>query len=405
MMLQLLAWAAAAAAAAPPSPPDAPGWSPDFKSAFTSSVFSYNTLESTMFAWQGKHYMMEGIGCNFWSNDSAVVAGATMDPAFANHSYVRISEVGSGRVVVNIPHSQGYGFPNAHVDYDHKVVWIFATPYDRCGHTIHQGHYVQSWRSAAADLGDLGAWTTAVAAGTEGYSVPNVDVGRVTMGQDEFAARGLPPHKAIMIGEAAEFHINNEPDGDLTKGWVKTGYVVQDHSKHGLGCPSVRFGTDGYYYVVSGMGCCWNGIARSRDLVAWTYGRGTCTQGKPDGQPGCKKDACCGAVNRPGKDDMTLGPYNTWLNANLPAGFKLNADPLNLPIWNSDNNDPDVCCQGPDGTEEPVAYIVYGSSSQGRRFVNASVRPPGQTLGTQTNNIGVFNGTLTQLLSSYFDQK
>ena len=87
--------------------------------------------------------------------------------------------------------------------------------------------------------------------------------------------------------------------------------------------------------------------------------------------------------------------------------------------------DPDVCCQGPDGKEEPskcprslyvhltfsrslkdaacaVSYIVYGSSSQGRQFVNASVRPPGKTLGVCTNNLGVFNGTLTQFLSSYF---
>jgi hypothetical protein len=45
--------------------------------------------------------------------------------------------------------------------------------------------------------------------------------------------------------------------------------------------------------------------------------------------------------------------------------FKLNADPLNQPIWNGDNNDPDVCCQAPDGKEEPISYIVYGVSSQG----------------------------------------
>ena len=42
-----------------------------------------------MFAWRGKHYMMEGVGCGnevnpngpFWQNDSAVLPGATMDPA------------------------------------------------------------------------------------------------------------------------------------------------------------------------------------------------------------------------------------------------------------------------------------------------------------------------------------
>eukprot|EP01043_Picozoa_sp_COSAG02_P055965 COSAG02_NODE_6567_length_3490_cov_2.565320_1_plen_357_part_00 len=356
-----------------------------------------------MFAWTGKHYMMEGIGCGFWANDSQIVPGATMDPAFANHSYVRIREVGSGRVVVNIPESQGFGFPNAHVDYEHGTVWIFATPNDRCGNSLFNksAHWVQSWHSSAADLGELSSWSTAVVGGTEGYSVPNVDVGRVIMTTAEFNQRGLPPHKAIMIGEAAEFHLNNQPDGDLTKGWVKSKYVVQDHSKHGLGCPSVRFGTDGYYYVVSGMGCCWNGIVRSRDLVEWKYGKGTCTEGKSG--PGCKPGkACCGAVNRPGPGDLTIGPLNAWFAANAPEDFKINADPLNQPIWNGDNNDPDICCQGPNGTEEAVSYIVYGVSSQGRRYVNASVRPPGKTLGASLNNVGVYNGTLTEFLSSYF---
>ena len=403
----------AATGAAAPVPAPARGFSPGFQSAFKTGVFSYDTLESTMFAWQGKHFMMEGIGCGaekgrpFWANDSAIVPGAVLDPAFANHSYIRIREVGSGRVVVNVPSSQGYGFPNAHVDYEHSAVWLFATPIDRCGNSRFNksAHWVQSWRSSAADLGELGSWTTAVAGGTEGYAVPNVDVGRVIMADDEFAQRRLPPHKAIMIGEAAEFHLNNQQDGDLTKGWVKSKYVVQDHSKHGLGCPSVRFGTDGYYYVISGMGCCWNGIARSRDLVAWTYGRGTCTQGQPG--PGCPErgGACCGAVNRPAPGDLTIGPLNAWFASNAPPvcvlytlsvsyetrrfaktglgqkrgdreerielsessvclilshrcvcrrrlstgwskqDFKLNADPLNQPIWNGDNNDPDVCCQ------------------------------------------------------------
>ena len=42
-----------------------------------------------MFAYRGKHYMMEGVGCgnevhpkgSYWQNDSAVLPGATMDPA------------------------------------------------------------------------------------------------------------------------------------------------------------------------------------------------------------------------------------------------------------------------------------------------------------------------------------
>lgn len=406
----------AAGADTVPTPAPAAGWAPDFKSPFKAAAFSYNTLESSMFAWQGKHYMMEGIGCSahggpFWANDSAVLPGATMDPAFFNHSYVRIREVGSGLVVVNIPNSQGFGFPNAHVDYEHNVVWIFATPIDRCGNPRYNKSdvFVQSWHSKATNLGELSSWSSAVAGGTEGYAVPNVDVGRVIMTDSEFKSRGLPPHKAIMIGEAAEFHLNNQQDGDLTKGWLKSKYTVQDHDKVGLGCPSVRFGTDGYYYVVSGMGPTWNGIARSKDLVSWTYGRGTCQMGQhgqpPPKVPGChpeKSGGCCGALNRPAPGSLTIGPLNAWFAANVPPKFKLNADPLNQPIWNGDNNDPDVCCQAADGKEEAISYIVYGVSSQGRSFVNASVRPPGKTLGMGVNNIGVYNGTLTQFMSSYF---
>lgn len=154
------------------------------------------------------------------------------------------------------------------------------------------------------------------------------------------------------------------------------------------------------------MGPTWNGIARSLDLKNWTYGRGTCTfSGVPPEGPGtctASASACCGALNRPGPSDGVLGPFNDWLKVNQPQEFKLNIDPLNLPIWNNDNNDPDVCCQAAGGKEENVSYIVYGSSSQGRQYVNASVRPPGKTLGTGMNIIGVFNGTLTQFLSGYF---
>ena len=78
----------------------------------------------------------------------------------------------------------------------------------------------------AADLGDASAWSTAAAGGTEGYgNGANVDVGRVTnMTSAEFSRRGLPPHKAIMIAEDTTIRINNQPHGDLTRGWIKTQY-------------------------------------------------------------------------------------------------------------------------------------------------------------------------------------
>ena len=85
-----------------------------------------STLESTMFLFKGRHYMMEGVACGFWQN---VSARGSLDPAFAGHSYVRITEVGSGLVVVN-PGSAGFGFPNAAVAL--RVVVIDALGRLRC---------------------------------------------------------------------------------------------------------------------------------------------------------------------------------------------------------------------------------------------------------------------------------
>ena len=161
--------------------------------------------------------MMEGVGCGFFQN-------ATMeDPNFANHSYIRIVEVGSGLVVSNIPGSAGFGFPNAVVDYENDRVWVFATTQDRCGNarwdpTVPHNHWVQSWQTR-----DLTHWSSSVAGGTEGIAIPNTDVARVHMSKEDAKRRGLPPHRWIMMLEMTtqvktQFMINNEPDDDLTKG-------------------------------------------------------------------------------------------------------------------------------------------------------------------------------------------
>ena len=181
------------------------------------------------------------------------------------------------------------------MDYENNggTLWIFATPNDRCGHPLHHAgsKWVQSWHTSAADLGDTSAWSTAVAGGTQGYgNGANVGVGRVILTSAEFSRRGLPPHKAIMIAEDTTIRLNNQPHGDLTRGWIKTKYKIEGplaptvppiyNRPRQIGCPSVRFGTDGYFYFVTGMGK-WNGIARSKDLVEWTFGEGTCEGGKP----------------------------------------------------------------------------------------------------------------------------
>ena len=213
-----------------------------------------------------------------------------MDPAFLNHSCkhtplfpafpiaerscvtdVRVREIGSGRVVVNVPKSQGYGFFNAFVDYDHEKLWIFGTPNDRCqcgnscGSPEHMNHtcagepcygndWIQTWSTT-----DLVRWETAVAGGTKGVAVPNMDVARVRTSAAEQQRLGLPAHRYIMILETAQsccgeaqfkdtiFMTNDDASGDLTSGWKATKFVITGQTQHSVGCPSIRHGEDGYY--------------------------------------------------------------------------------------------------------------------------------------------------------------
>ena len=83
-----------------------------------TGAFSLSSGESSPFKFKGKLYMMESMGCGecVENNDGGKDCGpewdnaTEMDRTFLNHSYVRIREIGSGRVVVNVPTSQGYGF-------------------------------------------------------------------------------------------------------------------------------------------------------------------------------------------------------------------------------------------------------------------------------------------------------
>ena len=305
-----------------------------------TGVFSIDTLESSMFRFHGQLYMLEGIGCVFdrplWQNRTS----DGMDPAFANRSYFRIREVGSGRVVVNIPGSQGFGFPNAFVDYDHgQRLWVFGTPQDRC-HAHSPGPGIHAWHTD-----DLQRWVTATVAGTAGVTTPNVDVARVRMSPSEAASRGLPPHRYVMILEGKgpthnawdwsggpEFMLNDAPDGNLLTGWVSTKFLITNHSKHVLGCPSIRYQRDGYYYAVTGMGI-WNGIVRSRDLRNWTYGAGT-------GGGGVGDWWLSGGMIRPTANDGTLGPYNKWLSSNTPSYWPDLVAPANMQQWDGHSSDP-----------------------------------------------------------------
>ena len=156
------------------------------------------------------------------------------------------------------------------------------------------------------------------------------------MSPAEAASRGLPPHRYIMILEGKapthnawdwsggpEFMVNNAVDGNLQAGWIATKFLITNHSRHVLGCPSIRYqADDGFYYAVTGMGI-WNGIARSRDLRNWTYGLGT-------GGGDVGDWWLSGGMVRPTAEDGQLGPYNRWLADNTPAYWDALVAPANM---------------------------------------------------------------------------
>lgn len=75
----------------PPPPPAPPQ---HYTTLGSLDVF---TMENTPFYWQGKMYLLENIGCNYWGH-----AGAWQPEVFGNHSYARVRELESGRVISNI---------------------------------------------------------------------------------------------------------------------------------------------------------------------------------------------------------------------------------------------------------------------------------------------------------------
>lgn len=84
------------------------------------------TMESTIFWWKNKTYVLENIGCGYADH-----AGKWF-PEFKGHSYARVRDFSTGVVVDNISSSIGFGFLNAFPDYDHNRLWLFGTPADRC---------------------------------------------------------------------------------------------------------------------------------------------------------------------------------------------------------------------------------------------------------------------------------
>ena len=154
-------------------------------------VYDAPMCETSLFYWKPTRSMVlfESICCGdvscYWDHASAT------DARYLGHSYFRVRDLATGRVLANIPSSVGMAFGAAFVDYDHGRAWIFGTPHDRqrnqtrpegpppvpadCGWKSQPGTRcggVWAWWSS-----DLLHWERAQT--DMPWSGPNVDVARV----------------------------------------------------------------------------------------------------------------------------------------------------------------------------------------------------------------------------------
>jgi hypothetical protein len=203
------------------------------------------TGESSIFLFKGTHFILDNIFCGWIDHYGQ------WDPAFAGHSYVRIRELQSGKVIANVTATIGTSFVSAFVDREHgPTVWLSALAVDRCVAQCGDG-------VLALSSTDLVTWTSATA--VAGVHTCNTEVARV-----EHPPASLPRHTHVMILEPFSFMLLDAPGGDLSTGWFPAPNATAPSAPSGG--PSIRF-EGGYYYVITGGHKVY--LARSRDLRAW----------------------------------------------------------------------------------------------------------------------------------------
>lgn len=374
-------------ACAPPPPPPGP---PLYARQGSIDV---GTFENTIFYWPPAQrlYLIENIPCSYDGH------AGNWDASWGNHSYGRIREFVSGRVIANISSSIGFGFISAFVDDEHGRAWLFGTPADRCSGNGAPTS-VQAWWSD-----DLLTWQTALAFDL-GSATHNVQVTKVgPMGgasaaeRADWAARSsaavpaLPPHKYAMYLECFTWAINNNADGNLTTGWT---LLPATHAPEGAPCggPSMVYSpTDLFYYILTGGNVV--RMYRTQDFVSWT---------ESTRAPFIFPDEGDAAVAPFTGFGLTAASRGSPPNAHVGVPEPFPRRPF-LPYWAGSNwtawvqnsNDADVCCMHADVAD---AYVIWGASTQGR--------PPGPPLtGTDagTNAVAVAPGMrLDAMLAAYF---
>jgi len=317
------------------------------------------------------------------------------DPEYTGHSYFRIRDMETGRVVTNISHSIGLGFFAAFVDYDHGMLWVAATPNDRgsdkTGPRPHGpphdhnssccGNYTGSrWECGVYvfNSSDLVTWERTKT--DIRWSGPNIDLARVYPSEQHPPPANLPPHRYVMASESGVWMVNDAADGDLRSGWS----TLNREQAHGgsLACPSVRYlPSDGYYYTISGGHTVI--LQRSRDLLQWEQ--------QPVG-------AAAPFIQASANDTLTASSIMHSAAENLVRAHA-NLSIPNRSRWDHDANDADMCCESwggasPENGGPALSYVLWGCDGQGASGWKDG--PEGFAC------IGTADVPLEQLLQSYF---
>ena len=345
--------------------------------------------ETTPFWWpkDQKMYLMEcvcagplDVGKGRWGTWSHA---ESWNPEYKGHSYIRIRELATGRIVTNITSSIGFGFGAAFVDYEHGNLWISATANDRVGHSSPRPYgpdhsFCGHWECGiwVFNSSDLVTWTRTKTDVDPKLGTPNTDIGRVYRGAHPVPPN-LPPHRYVMATESGRpWIVNNNADGDLTHGWITLSDKQASGGSHA--CPSVRYlPSDGYYYTVSDGHVIY--LQRSKDLLHWE----TASVNFVENSPG---------------DVLTASSVMASAAENLR---KSHAN-LSFPVrekWDHDANDADFCCESWGGASPSKgapngSFVIWGADGQGGSGFHAG--PEGFAA------IGTSNLTLAQLLQSYF---
>jgi hypothetical protein len=409
-----------------PSPPSRP-WTPHYTN---HGAFAVQTLETSLFFWRGcgsdpgsgpgpgssassggagggeaakspgapkGMYVMESMaGCHHRG------AGAVPD-RFANHSYFRVRDLRSGEIVANVAESIGFGFGSSFVDYDHQTLWIFGTRHDRC---VNE-HACDKDSSSEECLAQQGVWSWSTrnlitwtrhktdvswpdecrvrcdhAAGNSTRNF-NVDVSRVRRATRKApGVQVLPSHRYVMVTNTGNLMVNNQADGNLTRGW----YTMPTGTGW-FGCPSIRYlPSDGYYYVIEGGKDVT--ITRSKTLFQADSGE-RMSRDEPFIQPSPADGLVAPVANF--SASVTSSNASAMLADLRQANFSARQ-------WDFDSNDADVCCESWGGAAEVTsAFVNWGISSQGQGAKGNLRGGPTVFQGIATANI-----TLDKLLQSYF---